>query len=226
MVKVIKATRLVPIEFDVAWGRYQRGDTGGVRLGDVAPIIAGKVGRLANIPSDVETEELDDDAVFADLKQTTTKTKEELNRERMSAVEIPDNWLELHHLQRLKIAADIRGAKVDTVELADATIRDELVRRGKAVGQFAVGNAAAGTLANQDDGGPNIPPASGVVAGVAQGDASARAEEAAKKNPPAPARPSATGPQPGSASAVAAEQARNQPQGGAARPAAAPAART
>ncbi len=187
--KAVKATGLVPIEFDVAWGRYQAGDTGGVRPADVAPIIAGKFGKMASIDKDTETVDVAEDEVLADLRQSVGKTKAEINRERQANVEIPDNWPELHHLVRLKIAAGINGAKVDSVELADAAIQDELVRRGQGVSRFGLGANASGNLANQRDGGPNIPPSNNAVASSALGAASAQAAAPPAKVPgPAPAK--------------------------------------
>lgn len=83
--------------------------------------------------------------------------------ERQASVEIPDDWRAQHHLQRLRIASQIKGANVPSVELADRTIEDELARRGRGATVFQRGVANRGNPENQGDGGPSIPPSGGPI---------------------------------------------------------------
>lgn len=72
-----------------------------------------------NAAADDATDQVEADAITAD----PTKGSE---------IPIPDNWHDLHHLQRLALAAKIKGEAVATADEADAVIAAEVARRAAA----------------------------------------------------------------------------------------------
>ena len=63
-----------------------------------------------------------------DASVVEPETDDELRR---SQVELGDEPLSRHHLQRIKLAAEIAGRDVSTKDDADEIIRGELARRGR-----------------------------------------------------------------------------------------------
>lgn len=146
--KVNKATGLVPVKFAAPWGNYQTGETGGVAPADAVLIAASKFGEIVPHPEGVETEDWNDDRIAEGVSTVTPMTDIERDNKRKDGIEIPAGWAKLHHLQRIRLAAEIAGTSIPSPELADATINDELVRRGKAVTLFRRGEATRGDIEN------------------------------------------------------------------------------
>lgn len=117
--KVVKKTGLVPVH------SFKTGTIFGV-VPDVArKMLAEKAAELVEVPEGIETFEVADSV---EPKKKPAAAKE------VHAIDIPGNWEEMHHLQKIKLAKAIAGDdSVKTLDAAKEIIGAEIQRRAAAV---------------------------------------------------------------------------------------------
>ncbi|AZO29419.1 hypothetical protein [Mesorhizobium sp. M1B.F.Ca.ET.045.04.1.1] len=116
--KVVKKTGLVPVH------SFKTGTIFGV-VPDVArKMLAEKAAELVEVPEGIETYEVAD----------SVEPKKLAEAKEVHAIDIPDNWEEMHHLQKIKLAKTITGDdSVKTLDAAKEIIGAEIQRRAAAV---------------------------------------------------------------------------------------------
>lgn len=116
--KVVKKTGLVPVY------SLQTGGIFGVSPDKAREMVAAKLATFADIPEGIETYEV------ADAKKPAEKAETKAE----PAVEIPENWETMHHLQKIKLAKTLTGDdSVKTLKEALEVIASEVQRRAAAV---------------------------------------------------------------------------------------------
>ncbi|WCS27795.1 hypothetical protein LOK46_13525 [Methylobacterium sp. NMS14P] len=114
---------LVPMEFIEAAMPHAVGDVAGYKPADAKQLhdrgIAVPHGSVYERGSVAERR---------DASRVVPETDDELRR---SQVDLGDDPLERHHLQRIKLAAQIAGRDVSKADEADEIIRAEIARRGE-----------------------------------------------------------------------------------------------
>lgn len=120
--KVVKKTGLVPVCSNA------NGSVFGVDPKTAAEWVKTGQATLADIPEGIETIEVNIEVLPAPTVE-----------EPPVAVDIPDDWESLHHLQRVKLAKQLLGVETLTLmgeekpsDHADRVIREELQRRAAA----------------------------------------------------------------------------------------------
>lgn len=148
--KAIKKTGLVPVTFVRSVLPYKAGETAGLAPEKAREHLDAGLVELMPIPPDVETIVYD---LPVKAKAPAPAPKQEVIR---SAVVITENWQEMHHLQRIKLATQILGVeKLDpppemkAADYANDIIRQELTNRGKAAGGADPASAGEGDPASE-----------------------------------------------------------------------------
>ncbi|TIX28918.1 hypothetical protein [Mesorhizobium sp.] len=116
--KVVKKTGLVPVY------SLQTGTIFGVVPDAARKMLTEKTAELVDAPEGIETFEVAD----------SIEPKKPAAIKEVPAMDIPDNWESMHHLQKIKLAKTLTGDdSVKTLAAAVEVIGAEIQRRAAAV---------------------------------------------------------------------------------------------